>query len=109
MIKTALAVSIARERDPVLAFVADQVTRATLTRVAARHGWREGTVRAGGVVEATQALGGMTTPALVIVDLSDADQPAQALAALAEVCDPGTEVITLGTVNDVGLFRRLSA
>lgn len=48
------------------------------------------------------------TPNLIIVEtsLSPADIP-PALEELAEFCDPGTNVIVLGMINDVLLYREL--
>ncbi len=95
-------------RAPFMGFATDEVTRALLDKVAGEHGWG-GAVREGGVAEAASTLAGLATPSLLVIDLTDADDPLADMAALAEVCDAGTRVVALGTVNDVGLFRDLMA
>lgn len=61
----------------------------------------------GGVVSAVRALGGMPCPEFLIVDLSDSDDPRADMQSLADVCEPGTVVLALGTLNDVTLYRDL--
>jgi pilus assembly protein CpaE len=65
-------------------------------------------VRPGGLAEALQHYQNQPTPPLIIVE---SVEPAQQLLAgldrLAEVCDPGTKVIVIGSYNDIGLYREL--
>ena len=91
--------------DPFLAFVADEVTGAVLARIAKTRGWPGNSVLAGGPAEAVATLAGIATPRLLLIDLSECAEPVADLAALAEVCDPGTRLVTMGSVNDVHLFR----
>ncbi len=97
------------DRPPFMAFVLDEVTRAALVRVAEGHGWPETEVLEGGVRDAADALAGVSTPQVLVVDLSNSTDPLEDMGSLAEVCDAGTRVITLGNVNDVNLFRGLVA
>lgn len=97
----------AEAREPFMAFVGDEVTRATLARVAAARGWNEASVLVGGAADAAPALAGIPTPELLVIDLADAGEPLNDLAELAEVCDPGTRVVALGIVNDIALYREL--
>ena len=46
---------------------------------------------------------------MIIVDLSTSADPMSELDGLADVCTPGTVVLTLGATNDIGLYRRLRA
>ena len=64
-------------------------------------------VRLGGVAAAVQYLSAHTSPKLLLVDLSDSQVPMNDIDALAEVCDPNMTVITLGSANDVTLYREL--
>ena len=95
------------DRDPFLGFVADEVTRAALARVAGQLGWRADGVLMGGIDEAVRSLGDIPTPESLVLDVSGEPEPLAALAAVAAVCDPGTRVIALGDVNDVNLYRDL--
>ena len=48
------------------------------------------------------------TPNLIIVETAlDRGEMLTELDRLAEVCDPGTKVITIGRINDVLLYREL--
>ncbi|MFQ5617805.1 MAG: CpaE family protein [Rhodospirillales bacterium] len=95
------------ERLPFMAFVLDDSTRATLVRVAENQGWSDGEVLDGGVREAIDSLAGVSTPQVLVIDLSDSSDPLTDIGALAEVCDAGTRVIAVGNINDVNLFRTL--
>ena len=95
------------ERLPFMAFVLDDATRAALIRVAKEQGWSDGEVLEGGVREAIDALAGVSTPQVLVIDLSNSDDPLNDIGSLAEVCDSGTRVIALGNINDVNLFRNL--
>ena len=65
-------------------------------------------VRPGGLTEALAHYQNQPTPPLIIVESTE---PAQHLLSgldrLAEVCDPGTKVVVIGTHNDIGLYREL--
>ncbi|MEE8499688.1 MAG: P-loop NTPase [Kiloniellales bacterium] len=92
-----------------MAFVLDDATRATLGRVAEDQGWSDGEILEGGVREAIDALAGVPTPQVLVIDLSDSNDSLGDIGSLAEVCDAGTRVIALGNINDVTLFRNLVA
>ncbi|MFZ5668440.1 MAG: AAA family ATPase [Pseudomonadota bacterium] len=66
------------------------------------------TVMPGGVQAAVEHYQNQPTPALVIVEsLDPAPELLAQLDRLAEVCDPGTKVITVGSTNDIALYREL--
>jgi pilus assembly protein CpaE len=50
-------------------------------------------------------LGGMTTPEIVLVDVSGEDQPINAMMDLAEVVEPGTMVLVIGETTAVNFYR----
>ncbi|HEY4135593.1 MAG TPA: P-loop NTPase [Alphaproteobacteria bacterium] len=91
----------------VMAFLADDVTRQTLTRLAGERRWLDPVIEPGGVEAAHRYLADGASSDLLIVDLSEAGDPLGAINGLADVCEPGTRVIALGTTNDVKLFRAL--
>ena len=95
-------------RDSFLAFVADEVTRAALVRVAESRGLATDSVLQGGLTDAIRALGAIPTPRTLICDIGAGD-PLAGLASLSQVCDPETRVVALGAVNDVNLFRDILA
>ena len=98
-----------KERAPFIAFVGDEVTRASLLRAACEHGLAAAEVFQGGLTEAREVLARIPTPRLVVVDLGGCADPLFEVGALSEVCDPGTRVVALGSLNDVDLFRELTA
>lgn len=92
----------------VMAFVADDVTRQTLIRLAAEQKWRDPVIMTGGIEAARRKLQNSASPGLLIVDLSESkNDPLAEINELAELCEPGTRVIALGTANDVRLYRSL--
>jgi len=98
----------ANDREPFAAFIGDDVTRATLSRVASDNGWSDQRILDGGIAEALQLLSGIPTPHLLITDLSGSPNPLEDMAKLAHVCDENTRVIALGTINDITLYRALA-
>lgn len=90
-----------------MAFLADDVTRQTLSRLAGERNWREPVIEGGGLEAAHRYLADGASSDLLIVDLSETTDPLGAINGLADVCEPGTRVIALGTTNDVKLFRAL--
>jgi pilus assembly protein CpaE len=64
--------------------------------------------RMGGIEAAISHYQDNTTPQLVLLE-SDSDGPEmlKELDRLAEVCDPGTNVLLIGLPNDISLYREL--
>jgi pilus assembly protein CpaE len=96
-------------REPFMAFVEDDVTREVLVRAVEHCEWPPNQVFTGDVHDAIRALADIPTPELLLVDLSGSVDPIEDINGLAEVCDFGTRVIAVGSVNDVELFRKLVA
>lgn len=62
----------------------------------------------GGVGQALRVFNGRRTPSLLIVEVSTAGRALlQELDLLAQVCDPETKVVVIGTENDISLYRNL--
>ena len=89
------------------AFVQDEATQKVVDQVVADLSIPHASVHKGGIVAATSMLGEQRSPRLLVVDLSGVALPLSAVNELAEVCEPGVTVITIGDRNDVGLFRDL--
>ncbi len=66
------------------------------------------TVQMGGAQAAIAFYRNASTPNLIIIEfLLDRTDMLWELDRLAEVCDPGTKVVTIGHINDVLLYREV--
>jgi pilus assembly protein CpaE len=88
-----------------MAFAADDSTHSALVDFARELYWPEEDVVMGGVDAALDRLSGMNTPEYLFVDLASSLSPLGELDRLSGVCDPGTQVIAIGEVNDISVFR----
>ncbi|WP_417464464.1 AAA family ATPase [Kordiimonas sp.] len=95
------------QRETYAAFICDELSSQILHPVITERGWDPDMIFSGGVAGAVRALGGMPCPEFLIVDLSDSEDPRADMQSLADVCEPGTVVLALGTLNDVTLYRDL--
>lgn len=89
------------------AFVCDPGVTEALVPILSEHEWPLDSVATGGIENAIRTLGASPSPRYLVVDLSDSTDPQGDVDSLAEVCEPGTSVIALGTQNDVSLYRSL--
>ena len=96
-------------REPFVAYVCDETTAEALRPVVSEMGWSPEKVNKGGLRNAVQSLSVSASPQVLFVDLSESGDPLNDINALAEVCEPGTVVIAAGQVNDVRLYRDLTA
>ena len=97
----------AEQREQFLAFVADPETSSVIDQVVGEMMLPHASIREGGVKEAVKHLSEQRSPKLLLVDLSGSDLPLSDINSLADVCEPGVTVLTLGDRNDCGLFRDL--
>jgi pilus assembly protein CpaE len=97
------------DRRSLLAFVTDEHSRAVLAQAAQELRLDDAQIGIGTAAEAVRVLALMTTPQRILIDLSGGADPLSDVGALAEVCDDGTQVIVIGEVNDVDLYRKLIA
>jgi pilus assembly protein CpaE len=88
------------------AFVAEDAIDA-VRKTAGEIGATAPQIIRGTVVDAIRRLSDVPTPKQLLVDLSGSADPLAAIDSLAEVCDEGTQVIALGDINDVELYRSL--
>src|SRR6516164_3666380 len=95
---------VAAGRMPLMAFV-DGETERVLQECSALLG--RCVIMRGGIANAIEFLSEQRSPHLLIVDISGIDLPLSQIQMLAEVCEPGTNVVALGDQNDVGLYRDL--
>ena len=97
-----------RNRAAFIGFAADQASAALL------HLAFEPVVPRGNEIHvvpfrtALSLLGAMTTPEIVLVDLSGETQPLNAILDLADVVETGTMVLVIGENRDVGFYRAVT-
>jgi pilus assembly protein CpaE len=94
------------EREPFAAYLQDDACHASALEFAGQRGWSAGSVRRGGLPTALRLLGIAPPPRFMIVDVEGL--PAQEVeAGILELARLGSQVLVLGTVNDVTFFRRV--
>jgi pilus assembly protein CpaE len=98
---------VAGNRDPINAYVCDDMTLDVIRGVCEEMGWSQEKAYKGGLRNAVQSLSVSASPQILLVDLSESGDPINDINSLAEVCEPGTIVIAVGQVNDVRLYRDL--
>lgn len=99
--------NVAGSRDPINAYVCDDMTLDVIRSVCEEMGWSQEKAYKGGLRNAVQSLSVSASPQILLVDLSESGDPISDINSLAEVCEPGTVVIAVGQVNDVRLYRDL--
>jgi pilus assembly protein CpaE len=98
-----------RHRRPVLiAFVTDTASERALCDGLADVLPAGVDVRRGGIRAAITAMRKGTTPGVLVVDVSDEDQPLTALAELADVVEPDVSVLVIGEVHSVDFYREVT-
>src|SRR6266850_702423 len=63
------------------------------------------TVQMGGVAAAIEAYHTVPTPNVIILETEGGSDILAGLDDLATVCDPGTRVVVIGSINDVAPYR----
>ncbi len=94
-------------RDIFSAFVCDDQTIEVLKPLMQELSWPTDKLFKGGVRNAIQTMSVSASPQILLIDFSESSDPLQDINSLAEVCEPGTIVVSLGKLNDVGLYRNL--
>src|SRR5215472_9952090 len=109
-LRTATAIEpvlrIAAGRLPMMAFV-DGATEQVLQECAVLLGRNQ--ILRGGIAKAIEYFNEQRSPNQLLVDISGVELPLSQIQMLAEVCEPGTNVIAIGDHNDVALYRDLQA
>jgi pilus assembly protein CpaE len=90
-----------------LGAVVDETTRETVKGVARQLGWQNPVMREGGVSAAVAYVRASGPPAVLVVDISDSEDPVPGVAALAAMCGSESPIVAIGLTNDVKLYRRL--
>jgi pilus assembly protein CpaE len=90
-------------------YVRDRDTEAVIRQSLSDLGVPDVVFSAGNARTALTDLKNQASPRLLIVDVSDVDDPVAAIHELIEVCEPSTGVMAIGQSNDITLYRRLKA
>ena len=98
------APKLAAGRLPLMAFV-DAETERVLQEASVMLG--RCVIMRAGIAKAIEYLSEQRSPHLLLVDISGIELPLSQIQILADVCEPGTNVVAIGDHNDVGLYRDL--
>ncbi len=94
--------------EALAAFVADDETRSSVQAAIHAH-WPTAVIHDGGLPAALGALSQEPSPPLLIVDFAGSEDPVGALKSLLTLCEKNTRIVVLGNVNDIHLYRELTA
>jgi len=97
----------ANHMPTVMVFAADPDSEGVIRQSVNDIGIQNAEFTAGNAETAISVLARQASPRLLIVDVSGIDDPGAKIAALAQVCEPGTGVIVIGDDNDIRLYREL--
>lgn len=97
----------ASEPVKIAAFVTDPESESAIEDALGRMGAPKFRVKRGGVRAAIEHFSNHGSTPVIIVDVSEVDMALSHIDELANVCEPGVQVIVLGKENNVGLFRDL--
>jgi len=94
------------EREPFAAYLTDDASQQAAQAVANQRGWSTSNIRKGGLAAALRLLGVAPPARFMIVDIEGL--PIEEVeTGLVELARLGSQVMALGTVNDVNYFRRI--
>jgi pilus assembly protein CpaE len=96
------------DQVPLLAFIADAATEAALREGLAEAAPPGFEVRRGNVRTAIAAFERMSSPRVLVVDVSGEEQPLTALGTLSEVVEPTVCVLVIGQQDDVNFYRHVT-
>ncbi len=85
-------------------FCQDNADREVLKGFARAHEWDESCVMQGDISTATDYFKNHPSPVLLLVEVPSAESAPSLLDALANVCDPDTKVIIIGTINEYSFY-----
>ncbi len=95
------------EREPFAAFVTDEDSHDVLQTVISTQAWLGAAVETGGLADAVRTYGVLPPPRRLVVDLCESDNPIADFRMLQDAVGADTIVVTVGTQNDVTLYRAL--
>ncbi len=93
-------------REPFAAYLTDETSLAAAQAIAGQRGWSASSIRKGGLPTALRLLGVAPPPRLMIVDV-EGMPPEEVEQGIIELARLNSQVMVLGSVNDVNYFRRI--
>ncbi len=94
-------------RERFTAFMVDEESEQIIKQSIIEMQLSYSTVYRGGISKAIAHLKQQRSPMALMVDISGMEFPINQIHELAEVCEPGVDVLVCGDRNDVGLYRDL--
>jgi pilus assembly protein CpaE len=89
-----------------MAFVTDEESLALMRAWVQKQGWPLASAQVGGVDKFTSLLGQAQPPRVVLVDLDGRDDQLAAAAEVVAAVGNKTQVIGIGSINDVRIYRQ---
>ncbi|MDD2796126.1 MAG: cellulose synthase operon protein YhjQ/BcsQ [Acidocella sp.] len=96
------------KREKFIGFAYDEASAAVLHGVLSPYLHDNNQIHVVNFRTSLAILAAMTTPEIVIIDLSGEDQPINAVMELAEVVEPGTTVLAIGETMNVNFYRTVT-
>ena len=96
------------KRDKFIGFARDEASATLLHEALVGYVPNNNQVHVVGFRNAINILAAMTTPEIVLIDLSGEDQPLNAVMELADVVEPGTVVLTIGENQSLNFYRTIT-
>ena len=96
------------DRPALIAFVEDAATETALREGLAEVVQGNADIRRGGIKAAVNALRKSSTPRVLIVDVSAAEQPLTALHELSFVTEPDVQVLVIGALDSLDFYREVT-
>jgi pilus assembly protein CpaE len=96
------------DRPQFIGFVTDAASEAALRDGLADVLAETADIRRGGIRAAVTALAKITTPRILVVDVSGEDEPLASLGALSEVVEPDVCVLVVGDFDDITFYREVT-
>lgn len=93
-------------REPFAAYLTDDTSLAAAQAIAGQRGWSASSIRKGGLPTALRLLGVAPPPRLMIVDV-EGMAPEEIEQGILELARLNSQVMVLGSINDVNYFRRI--
>jgi len=98
----------ARKRAKFIGFAKDDASASVLHDVLSVHLPENSQIHVVDFRAALTILGAMTTPEIILIDVSGEDQPINAMMELAEVVEAGTTVLAVGETLNVNFYRNVT-
>lgn len=95
-------------KPPFMAFANDSADIEILKAFAASHQWAQADIHQGDIKTATEFLKSHKSPVLLMVEVPSAQEAPALLDALADVCDPDTKVMVIGSINEFSFYSWLT-